>query len=179
MSGLDRCFGAPNGGHTRHERDFSSRNLPVQCLVPVLLVVLHSGRQGPRPGRLVARVPATDPALTAGDVTGGIWGPGTYPGGDFDQDGMSEAAGSGSLQTQASLGDATHGGGTPCRIPLPAISHGLSQAARVGFIHQAVRHIVNGTRHSGSRALSGLPLSGFFCEPGFLQGLGDMNSLGS
>lgn len=109
----------------------------------------------------------------------GHWGPGTYPDMDFDREGMSEAAGSSSLQTQASLGDATPGGEIPYRTTLPTIGHGLSQAPRVDFIHQAVRHIVNETSHTGSRSLSRTPLSSFLCEPGFLQGLGDVTALGS
>lgn len=71
---LDHCLGAPNGGHTHHERDFSSSNLPVQCLVSMLLVALHSGRQGPRPGHLEARAPAMIPRSGPAIFNGAIGG---------------------------------------------------------------------------------------------------------
>lgn len=61
---------------------------------------------------------------------------------------------------------------------VPSIGHGLSQAASVDFIHQAVRHIIDGIRQTGSQSLLEPPLSGFFCEPSLYQWLGDVTALG-
>lgn len=100
----------------------------------------------------------------------GHWGPGTYLVGISNEMLCLGQLGSCHREHKPPLGDTTRGGGIPRRTLSPAIGHGLSQAACVDFIHQAVRYIVNGVRQTGSRSLAVPPLSGFLGEPAFFRG---------
>lgn len=131
---LDHCLGAPNGGHTHHDRDFSSSNLPVQCLVSMLLAALHSGRQGPWPGHLEARAPAMIPRSGLAIFNGAIGGQRHIHMGVSHETAWSEAYGSRQLRIQASLVAQLLGAEFRVTPPSHPLSHGLSQAARVDII---------------------------------------------